>query len=42
MRCWFFKCKWLHKFNVENPHTVGRAGVYQCTRCKTLSVGSPR
>lgn len=43
--CWFQPCRWAHLFNAVQrafeaaPHEVG---VYQCTRCKTVSVGSPR
>lgn len=36
--CVFFPCKWLHIWNVQDDpgHLVG---LYQCPRCKTLSVG---
>lgn len=44
-RCVFFPCKWLHVCNPavlfdQKPAKV--IGLFQCTRCKTLSVGSPR
>lgn len=40
--CLFSPCKWLHHFNVESSNSVGRAGVYQCVRCRTISIGAPR
>lgn len=40
--CIFAQCNWIWHFNVENPQTVGSAGVYQCTRCKTISIGATR
>jgi hypothetical protein len=30
--CWFVQCQWVHI----------RGGLYQCTRCKTVSVGYNR
>jgi len=35
MRCLFRACKWVFICNVAG------LGLYQCQRCKTLSVGSP-
>lgn len=49
--CWFSLCPWAHLFNarqdgfmaggrgIETSYVVG---VYQCPRCKTLSLGAPR
>lgn len=34
--CVFFPCQWLHHFNVS-AH-----GVYQCQRCKMISIGASR
>lgn len=34
--CTFFDCKWLWHMNV-GPH-----GLYQCSRCKTISIGASR
>jgi hypothetical protein len=30
--CWFFPCQWVYLHR----------GLYQCVRCKTLSVGANR
>jgi len=40
--CLFRPHQWVHVVNVESPVSVGRAGLYQCSRCKTLSIGAPR
>lgn len=32
IRCWFSQCNWVH--------IVG--GLYQCSKCKTVSVGAYR
>lgn len=32
----FWRCRWLHLFNVTH------FGVYQCSRCKTVSIGAWR
>ncbi len=37
--CLFFRCKWLHMFNVKNP--CGTMGLYMCQRCHEWSVGAP-
>lgn len=43
--CWFLQCEWWHHFNTvqraleANPVEVG---VYQCRRCKSISIGAPR
>lgn len=44
MRCLFHRCDYEHTFNAvqrafeASPHEVG---VYQCRRCKDVSVGLP-
>lgn len=44
--CWFNQCRWhyLGAFEQADPYftpgTQGRRGIYQCTRCKTVSVGA--
>jgi len=41
MLCWFFACRWLHLCNVEHSSAVrAPVGLYQCLRCKTVSVGA--
>lgn len=49
--CWFLPCRWQHVATVThqreiNPPSSAFVGVpfglYQCRRCKTLSVGAPR
>lgn len=40
--CLFLQCNWLWHFNSDDAPTDGRVGVYQCTRCKTISIGAPR
>jgi hypothetical protein len=44
MMCLFFKCRWFFIANAERngPRGLEQCGLYQCTRCKTLSIGSPR
>lgn len=45
MMCWFFQCRWLHLFNaVQRAFEANpvEAGIYQCSRCKTVSIGAPR
>lgn len=37
--CLFFQCRWIWICNVESPHTVGRAGLWQCRSCKSISLG---
>lgn len=45
--CWFRECRWLFFGNVTRSLADGpgdikvTAGLYQCARCKTLSLGSP-
>jgi hypothetical protein len=31
-------CCWVWLCQVDSPRAVGQAGLYQCSRCKTLSV----
>lgn len=38
--CWFRLCSWRHLFNVRDAEN--NFGVYQCRRCKTVSIGSSR
>lgn len=42
--CWFSLCKWRHVLNVDDSREpmLDTVGVYQCTRCKSISIGSPR
>jgi hypothetical protein len=43
--CAFFQCRWRHIVNADDsldPLGSYSAGLYQCTRCKTISIGSPR
>jgi hypothetical protein len=40
--CWFTQCDWLWYFNSDDAATDGRVGVYQCHRCKTISIGRCR
>jgi hypothetical protein len=35
-------CHWVWLCQVDSPKAVGQTGLYQCSRCKTISVGSPR
>lgn len=47
--CWFNQCEWRYFGNVaipnDDPISSGAAydltGLYQCARCKSLSVGAP-
>jgi hypothetical protein len=40
--CWFKLCDWRYFGNVSAPVPKDcYAGLYQCSRCKTLSLGSP-
>ncbi len=47
MSCWLFPCRWIFFGNVTRSLADGpddikvTAGLYQCHRCKTLSLGSP-
>jgi hypothetical protein len=40
--CFFSKCRWIWLFNAQTGITPsdGTVGVYQCTRCKTVSIGA--
>lgn len=38
--CLFSACRWLHLFNVKDAEN--NFGVYQCSKCKTVSIGSSR
>lgn len=48
--CNFRSCRWVHIFNCmyptmwDGPEPIAgeHFGVYQCSTCKTLSIGSPR
>jgi hypothetical protein len=50
--CFFAQCRWVYIADAtkpaipsrENPIGEGASlcGVYQCSRCKTVSIGSPR
>ena len=42
--CWFSQCRWWHIGNVlpPTPAEGDGYGLYQCHRCKTLSIGSQR
>jgi hypothetical protein len=45
MRAWlclFIPCRWRFHFNVPADSEARPMGVYQCDRCKTLSVGWAR
>jgi hypothetical protein len=39
--CIFRQCRWQHVADVVHPDplAVGSYGLWQCTRCKTLSMG---
>lgn len=52
LRCWFSQCDWRYLGIVsrylpptERGGAMARryepAGIYQCARCKTVSIGSP-
>jgi hypothetical protein len=38
--CMFRECRWVWHFNAEASGLI--LGVYQCSRCKTISIGAPR
>jgi hypothetical protein len=51
--CFFMQCRWLRVVNVTGPAIVTAPsdplglldcsyGLYQCSRCKTISVGAVR
>lgn len=42
MDCWLRPHAWRHVVNAEDSEADVLAGVYQCTRCKELSIGAPR
>ena len=39
--CLFFPCVWIHHCNVVLADDAP-CGLYQCARCKTLSIGRLR
>lgn len=48
--CWFRQCRWVWIVNgwlygprMDDPlqQVHSETGIYQCTRCKTISIGSP-
>jgi hypothetical protein len=39
--CWW-RCKWRHVCNATWDTGQIEFGLYQCLRCRTLSIGSPR
>lgn len=44
--CWFAPCRWVYMCNVErwfmSTNDVRLCGLYQCSRCQTLSIGSAK
>ncbi len=45
MLCLIFPCRWFHIMNADDsldPLESWSVGLYQCTRCKTISIGAPR
>ena len=42
MSCWFAQCKWQHIADIQEPPgpDARQCGLYQCLRCKDISVGS--
>jgi hypothetical protein len=45
MLCLFFPHRWRHIMNADDsldPLESWSAGLYQCARCKEISIGSPR
>lgn len=45
MLCLIFPCRWRYIINTDDslaPLESWSVGLYQCTRCKTISIGSPR
>ena len=50
--CWFKQCRWIYLADAtkpsipsrDNPLGVGPSicGIYQCSRCKTVTIGSPK
>jgi hypothetical protein len=42
MWCTFRPCNWVWKFNGTDPTIKTIFGVYQCSRCKTISTGASR
>lgn len=40
--CLFRPCEWWFLGNVPNTRRQGAYGLYQCCRCKTVSLGSPK
>lgn len=42
LACWFRQCRWVHVCNINHDDDCCHFGIYQCSRCKTISMGSPR
>lgn len=47
MTCWFRQCDWRYLVSVQQADpsvgpvgTQGEVGLYQCSRCKTVSIGA--
>jgi hypothetical protein len=40
LMCLFLQCRWRFIVNADND--THEYGIYQCTRCKNISIGSPR
>lgn len=38
--CLFFSCDWMHVANIVWMEGQKRAGLWQCPRCKTISIGA--
>jgi len=38
--CIFFDCEWTHYLNVVWCEGQKRVGLWQCPRCKTISIGA--
>lgn len=39
--CWFSQCRWVHICNAVLSDDAP-CGLYQCSKCKTISIGVPR
>jgi len=40
--CAFSQCRWIWHFNADDAQEHNCVGIYQCLRCKSISVGAPR
>ena len=43
--CLFSPCNWIWHFTVKTEgmdRPIASVGIYQCSRCKTISIGRPR